>query len=446
MVLDIYTISSYAPRPCGIATFTRSFLGGLNSYTGEVGSKYVFAIDNSNESSISYDPLVESVIKQLDPNSWIRNAGKLLVRSSERKFRKPVVVLQHEFGLDGKDAKGNNYVTFANIIKAANIPIYTYLHTVLDNPNEHQLNTICDLANSSDKLIVTTDSAIEILSKKYGIETSKVKHIDHGIRMIDSSKYNREDMKKKYGVEKTIISTLGLKSKNKGLEYGIESFGKFLNNSSNKNVTYLIAGQWHEGFVKQEGGKYYREALSKLNKTLKSQNLKFTTLKNLKNYNDLGKAINENSVVFLDKYIDEDSLLDFYGLTDIKMLPYRSQQQISSGILADTIGSGRAVISTKFLYSLDLLSDDSKKAREPGLFIDANKGKGVLVDLEKGKDKSLFDPNTEQMAEGLEYLVSHENERLEMERRAFERGHRMRWDIVAGEFIRDVQFLYNLRR
>ena len=66
--------------------------------------------------------------------------------------------------------------------------------------------------------------------------------------------------------------------------------------------------------------------------------------------------------------------------------------------------------------------------------------------MKNGKDKYLLDPDTTQIAEGLEYLVNHDKERLDMDRRNFERGHRMRWDIVAGDFIRDVQFLDNLRK
>ncbi len=446
MAFDIYTVSSYAPRPCGIATFTRSFLGGLNSYTGEIGSKYVFAIDNASESEISYDPLVESVIDQSDSNSWVRNAGKLLVRSSERRPRKPVVVLQHEFGLDGKDAKGGNYVTFAKIMNSANVPVYTYLHTVLDEPNKHQLKTTQDLANYSDRLIVTTESAIDILSEKYGIDPNKAKHIDHGIRMLNPSKYSREDMKKKYGVEKKVVSTLGLKSLNKGLDYGLEAFSKFMGDTSNKDVTYLIAGQFHPGFVKQDGGRYYQEYTSKLENIVKKSGLKSVNLENLEQDSDLGEAINNNAVVFLDKFLGEDLLLELYGLTDVKLLPYRNPQQISSGILADTIGSGRTAISTKFLYALDMLSDDPKKAKEKGLFVDEVRGRGILVDLNKGEDKYLSDPDVEQMAEGIDYMVSNDKERIDMERRAFERGHRMRWDIVAGDFIRDVQFLDNLRK
>jgi hypothetical protein len=56
-------------------------------------------------------------------------------------------------------------------------------------------------------------------------------------------------------------------------------------------------------------------------------------------------------VVFLDTFLDENTLLKLYGATNVMLLPYLNMQQISSGILADTLGSGRVAVTTKFRYA-----------------------------------------------------------------------------------------------
>jgi len=47
-----------------------------------------------------------------------------------------------------------------------------YLHTVLDDPNEHQKKVLQDLANNSDGLLVTTEGAIDILSRLISLRAS----------------------------------------------------------------------------------------------------------------------------------------------------------------------------------------------------------------------------------------------------------------------------------
>jgi hypothetical protein len=59
------------------------------------------------------------------------------------------------------------------------------------------------------------------------------------------------------------------------------------------------------------------------------------------------------------------------------ILPYLNTEQISSGILADTIGSGRVAIATKFRYALELIY--SNKTCPPGMTI-GRFARGILVD------------------------------------------------------------------
>jgi len=233
MPYNIRIISTYPPRRCGIGTFSRDLATALAHFTSEVGHIRVAAIDNGHG---PYDIPVDLVIDQYNPRSW----HDMIVHVGRRAAETPnptVVILQHEFGLDpdpyGNDGRGTNFVEIAKAFRDRGLDTLVYLHTVLDEPNAHQKQIIRDLAKYSDGLIVTTESAIQILeSKVYAIPHEKLKHIDHGIRMQNPSHFNRLSIKQEYGLEnRFLITTLGLLSPDKGVQYGILAYGRFLQES-----------------------------------------------------------------------------------------------------------------------------------------------------------------------------------------------------------------------
>jgi glycosyltransferase involved in cell wall biosynthesis len=306
-----------------------------------------------------------------------------------------------------------------------------YLHTVLDTPDEHQKKILQDLADNSDGLLVTTDNAVDMLeSATYGIARSKVKHIDHGIRMQNPSLYDRLAIKQEYGLHnQLLVTTLGLHSPGKGLQYSIRAYARFLHESctevQKEKIVYLIAGACHPEFVKREGGKLYREYQEILNQALEDSRLRWCKVKDFHTTD-----FEQYDVVFLDTFLDESTLLRLYGATNIMVLPYLNLQQISSGILADTIGSGRATIATKFNYAVELINSEAQGKK--GAII-APHARGILVDP--------GEPSVEQIAQALDYLIFNRDERLEMERRAHERGYQMRWHNSAWELLQYIQFI-----
>ena len=109
-------------------------------------------------------------------------------------------------------------------------------------------------------------------------------------------------------------------------------------------------------------------------------------------------------------------------------------EQTSSGILADTLGAGRAAIVTKFRYATELI--DSHWLGQAGVIIGPH-ARGILVDAGT--------PSIEQMAQALDYLIYNTEERLEMEMRAHERGFQMRWHNTAWELMQSIQFISEKR-
>ncbi|MFA6187108.1 MAG: hypothetical protein WC770_07860 [Phycisphaerae bacterium] len=431
MALNIRIVGTYPPRRCGIGTFSRDLANALEHFTGEVGYIRVAAIDKEN---LPYHIPVDLIIRQYDPQSWKYATKDIITRAGEGT-NKTVVLLQHEYGLDpaddGSDGRGTNYVQMAKTFAEKGITTLVYLHTVLDDPDEHQKKTIIELAKYSNGLIVTTESAIKILeSPLYGIEHSKVKHIDHGIRMHHPSQFDRFAIKEKLGLkEHFLITSLGLLGPDKGIQFGIRGLGKFITESltpeQRKRVIYLVAGQCHPDFVKYANGEPYRRFQQMLSDALAESQVRWCKTDSLTKIN-----ADDYDVVFLDTFIEEKMLLELYGATNVMLLPYLNPQQISSGILADTLGSGRVAIATKFRYALELIC--SNQNCPPGCVIGRHT-RGILIDF--GQE------SVDQVAQALDYLVFNDIKRLQMEKQAHQRGYQMSWNNTAWALLQHIEFL-----
>jgi len=431
MPYNIRIVSTYPPRRCGIGTFTRDLVNGLEHFNGEVDRIRVAAIDKNSE---SYNIPVDIIIEQYTPESWSFAIKDIITRAKE-STNPTVVILQHEYGLDpdknGVDSEGTNFVDMAKAFSSEGLTTLVYLHTVLDEPNDHQKKTLQELAKFSDGLIVTAESTIGILeSPIYRIDHSKLKHIDHGIRMQHPSEYDRLATKEKHGLKDFfLVTTLGLLSPDKGIQYSIRAYRRFLEesctDSQRERIVYLIAGQHHPDFIRAAEGREYREYQSTLTKALEESKLKWCKVKELE-----GVDFGQHDVVFLDAFLDESTFLELYGATNVMVLPYLNMFQMSSGILADTLGSSRVAIATKFRCALELVH--SNKACPSGLVI-GRYARGILVDPGEA--------SVEQIARALDFLVFNQNERLEMEKEAHQRGFQMQWNNSAWALLQYVKFI-----
>jgi glycosyltransferase involved in cell wall biosynthesis len=403
----------------------------LEHFTGEVGTIRISAIDKDN---LPYNIPVDLVIDQYNPQSWKYGIKDILARASESS-NPGVVLLQHEYGLDpddkGNDGDGTNFIEMAKAFTSKGITTLVYLHTVLDEPDPHQKHTLQDLAEYSDGLIVTTESATKILeSKTYGIEHSKLKHIDHGIRMQHPSQYDRMAIKEQFGLKGCfLVTTLGLLSPDKGIQYGIRGFGKFLEESMNEtqreNILYLIAGKCHPEFMKTDNGQEYKKYQKVLNEALDQSHVRWSRVKELNSFD-----FKDYDVVFLDTFLDESTLLKLYGATNLMLLPYLNTQQISSGILADTVGSGRVAVVTKSRYALELIHSNK---RCPKGVVTGRYARGILIDP--------AEESVEQIAEALDSLIFNPNKRIRIEKQAHQRGYQMRWQNSAWALLQHIEFI-----
>jgi glycosyltransferase involved in cell wall biosynthesis len=428
---NIRIVSTYPPRRCGIGTFSRDLASALENFTGEVGHIRVAAIDKKNG---PYSIPVDLVIDQYNSESWGVAIKNIITRAKESP-NPTIVILQHEYGLDpdknGEDGNGTNFVDMAKSFSGQGLTTLVYLHTVLDEPNDYQKKTLQELAEFSDGLVLTSESAIATLeSSTYKIDHSKLKHIDHGIRMQHPSEYDRLAVKEKYGLRDFfLVTTLGLLSPDKGIQYSIRAYGRFLEqsctDSQRERIVYLIAGQCHPDFIRADEGREYQAYQATLTKALEESKLKWCKAKELE-----GLDFRQYDIVFLDAFLEESTFLEFYGATNVMVLPYLNMFQTSSGILADTLGSSRVAIATKFRCALELIH--SNKPCPSGLVI-GRYARGILVDAGEA--------SVDQIAEALDFLVFNQNKRIAMEKESHQRGFQMQWNNSAWSLLQHIKFI-----
>ena len=310
--------STYPPRECGIANFTKDLIDAIGDLGGLKPS--IIAI-NEKGALYDYDRRVKWNIDRDDAEDYVKAAE--YVNSSNIQL----LVVQHEFGLYGGDY-GEHIKLFLDNVK---IPVITTLHTVQPNFDKKAIEVLKYIVERSESIIVIAHAAIDML-KHQGIPYKKCTVIPHGCPSIDCT--NNKSIKESLGLEDRLVaSTFGLISSGKGIEYAIRALPEVI--KKEPRIIYLIIGETHPEVRKQEGEKY-RNELTRL-------------------VSELGL---EEHVRFTNRFITKRELIKFLQATDIYITPYISPNQISSGTLIYALGAGKAVVSTPYYHAIEVLSND----------------------------------------------------------------------------------------
>jgi glycosyltransferase involved in cell wall biosynthesis len=315
----IAVIGNYLPRQCGIATFTTDLCAALSA---ECGTARLMALPvNDTESGYDYPERVRWSLGQDDLTSYQEAAEFLNFNNID------MVCLQHEYGIFGGPAGSH----ILHLLRALKMPVVTTLHTVLREPDANQLMVMEEIAELSDRLIVMSELSSQFLQEIFKVPGSKIDMVPHGVPdlpFLDPNFY-----KDRFRVEgKAVLVTFGLLSPNKGIENVIEALPQIL--SKHKNVVYLVAGATHPHILRREGDRYrtYLQALAK------------------------ERGV-ESNVIFHNRFVSPEEMVEFIGAADIYITPYRHEAQVVSGTLAYALGAGKAIISTPYWHAIELLDD-----------------------------------------------------------------------------------------
>lgn len=433
-------ISSWSPRICGIASFTQDTVDSIAAYDDTVKEIRMYPIDKSGLRYLYPIRNNKHVIRQLDTSSW-KEVSKYIRELSHRKEihegYKSVVVLEHEFGLDGT-GEDNNYNLVAKILKEDKIPTIAVLHTVKRICSDHEKSVLQELSKNCTQLVVLTPSALGILKESYDIKN--VVYVPHGIPKIDKG-ISKKDRKRRFGLEdKIVIGTPGLMSKGKGIEDGILGYHKFLQNINKKaqsKFIYVIAGQTHPNVLAENNGQDpYREVLWDLCGSLENPSLNPLETKD-ENINKDGKLnLDDCRILFVNTHLGDNTLVDFIASEDTGILPYRDKQQSSSGIFFYHAGIGTPCASAGNVCAKDLFSTKKGKVFHINrlLSLDENEDKDKKFEREvRGVIFNTGDPNIhKQIAQSIGYNLQNS---ARIESNILKIGYPMSWPVVGAEYV-----------
>lgn len=318
-VRRIALIGNYAPRLCGIATFTADLHAAFaDRYPGVVVDIYAMT---DIVGGYDYPAQVTADIRQGVPDDYLDVAARIEESGAD------LLWLQHEYGIFG-GAAGEMIL---RLLDHVSIPVAVTLHTVLSEPDAHQRRVMDALIARASRLIVMADKGREILLSVYGAKPWQVSVIPHGIP--DRPFSATPAMKRALGLgDRPVILTFGLLSPGKGIETMIAAMPAVVDRFP--DAIYVVLGATHPHLVAREG-EAYREKLQAQAALL---------------------GVSDH-VLLIDGFVETEKLLDYLTAADIYVTPYLNPAQMTSGTLSYAVGLGKPVVSTPYVHAAELLAD-----------------------------------------------------------------------------------------
>lgn len=370
-IKSVALIGSYPPRQCGIATFTSDLAATIVDNDPDIDC--IITAMNDRREGYVYPSAVKFQISQEKLNEYHLAAAFLNLRNPD------VVCLQHEYGIFG----GQRGSFIAELAKNLKSPLITTLHTVLKDPQPEERKIIDQLSELSNRLVVMSERSVDFLRNIYQVPASKIALIHHGVP--DVPFLDPDPCKNKVAAaDKTVILTFGLLSPGKGIEFMIDALPDIIR--SHPEVLYFVVGATHP-HCKAESGEDYRLSLHHRAKEL---------------------GVGDN-VVFHDRFLERDELIEIIRAADIYVTPYLNEAQAVSGTLAYAVGAGKAIVSTPYWHAQEMLAD----------------GRGRLVPF---KDSAA-------LSQEINRLLDFPRERLEMRRAAYEYGRPMVMKAMGRRYL-----------
>jgi glycosyltransferase involved in cell wall biosynthesis len=230
------------------------------------------------------------------------------------------VIVQHEYGLYG----GTDGDEMLDILRPLTVPAIVVAHTVLLDPTPHQKRVLEAICETASAVVVMAETARARLCARFEVDAAKVTTIPHGATLA-SPDYHPDRS------GRPVLLTWGLLGRGKGIEWAIDAMTDL--RDLRPRPRYVVAGRTHPKVVSSEG-EAYREMLVA------------RTWAN-------GVA---PSVTFDAAYRDLPSLTRLVQDATVVVLPYDSQDQVTSGVLVDALAAGRPVVATAFPHAVELLS------------------------------------------------------------------------------------------
>jgi glycosyltransferase involved in cell wall biosynthesis len=307
--LRIGMLGTYPPTECGLATFAAALRTGMShDESGQHNCDVVRLVDRPQGDG------GPAVVAELQ-----RGSASSVAAAVEALNQLDATIIQHEYGIFGSE-DGEEVL---EIVEDLEGPVIVVLHTVLDDPSPNQRRIIESLASSVDALVTMTRTAQRRL-RDYDLDMAKVSVIPHGAHPP------APDLEVEADPEAPTILTWGLLGPGKGIEWVVEAMAQL--KDLDNPPRYQVVGKTHPK-VLEEHGEQYRSSLEE-------------------RAAELGVA---HLVEFVDNYSDRAELQRRIAAAHVVVLPYDSEDQVTSGVLVEAVASSKAVISSSFPHAVELL-------------------------------------------------------------------------------------------
>ncbi len=367
----IAVIGNSLPRRCGIATFTTDLQRAISTSRPNLETCIVAMTDHGQ--TYDYPASVAFQVRDDAIGDYVRAADFL------NAGRFDVACLQHEYGIFGGEAGAH----ILELLSRLTMPVVTTLHTVLAKPNVGQRAVMERVVEGSSRIIVMANKGRELLRSVYRVPDEKIEVIAHGIP--DFPFVEPDAAKAKLGFSgRSVILTFGLLSPSKGIEVMIDAMPSIL--KQRPDAVYLVLGATHPNLVRDQGEAYRKSLMARVQA--------------------LGV---EKQVVFLDRFVDQSTLLEFISMCDVYVTPYLNEAQMTSGTLAYSFGLGKAVVSTPYWHARELLAD----------------GRGVLVSF----------GDAAGIGKEIAQLLTDDPRRQAMREQAYAASRSMTWQRTAERYL-----------
>lgn len=321
-VMEVFVISSYPPRECGIADYSKNLINALNNRFTNFYRFKVCALERG-DSKYYYPEEVCCKLNVLQPDDYTTIANQI---NSNENIQ--AVVVQHEF-----DLFEDSYDQFSSFLKNLSKPVAIVLHSVIPSPSEAVKTHIQSIADTARSVIVMAKESKTILVTDYNVPSSKIEVIPYGTHLISSN--NASLLKDKYKLTgRTIITSFGLLTPGKGIETVLEALPQVI--KLHPEIMYLIIGKTHPEVLKKEG-ESYRIMLEARIKSLKLQ----------------------NHVQFINAYFPNDILKEYLLATDVCVFSCLNPNRPMSGTFSFAVSCGCPIVSTPTPHAVEFISDDA---------------------------------------------------------------------------------------
>ena len=362
-------IGNALPRKCGLATYTSHVADALRTAYPKMRLDH-YAMDDG-----SGDFYPDSVVTiEADSLDAYHQAARQIENSGAE-----AIWLQHEFGIFGGIA-GSHILELAG---ATDLPLIVTLHTVLEQPGEEQEVVLRRLIARAERVIVMASTGADILKRRYGVPADRLRVIPHGVP--DRPLVDPDVLKPRFGWDgRKVLMTFGLLAPDKGVRHMIEAMPAIV--GEHPDALYEVVGATHPNQVRKEGERHRRMLM------------------------DLARDLGvQDHVRFIDRFVEQEELLDLLQAADIYVTPYLNMAQVTSGTLSYAVAVGKPVIATPYVHAKEILDH----------------GHGLLVPPADAR----------ALAEAALDLLNHPDKRSELARDAYSRGRTMLWPRVVEQSL-----------